>query len=631
MSKNNTSVDNKLPTEIFDDSNTLEATELAGKCYTEYSKYVTRTRAYASVVDGMKVVYRRLLYSQRTNNHMVKSASVVGDAIKYHPHSSDAIYGALVEMTCKFGYFPLFDGHGNFGGYGQSASAMRYTECSISEIAKLMYLDLIDYAEYIDGEAGYKEPKYLPALIPYCLLVGSTSIPVGMPVPNVPVYNSLELVQYYIDLLEGNEPKLPMPDYGDVIINDTRENTNQVIKTGQGKLWFKPIIVQEDTNKFVLTTGTPNVSIDKLVDKLSWYLDNDVIDYIDETDINGSRYVFIINDTTQITPDQLKDKIDRILKCSMKCSLILEEDGIAVYCGIDYITHKGLKYLRECTVRKYKDYLIKSSYKYEVLSAIRDYRNSDKLSKIAQSTTEEVINDIVELGYSIEIAKSVLSKPTSYLTKSHDDELSKIELDISTYKDYIDNPDHYLLTLYYKLKELILERYNKVQHSIYIQDYLTSSTKYYHYDKGNNSLVIDDDDTGHRWNRVIYMVSNDGYMTAKYISSKISSVVDLSSEPHEVSQLVSDIGGRYLAIVVENKMIAVDTKDRSFSGWTKIFKEGYGQVTNLFLCDNYVDILDTKGEMYMTQLSKYVKSRVSKPVIYGRNNIVSVVSHKDNM
>lgn len=612
-------------TEIFNESNTLEATELAGKCYTEYSKYVTRTRAYASVIDGMKVVYRRILYAARNTNNMTKSASVVGDAIKYHPHSSEAIYGALVEMTCQFGYFPLFNAHGNFGGQGNSAAAMRYTECCISDIAKLMYLELIDYAEYIDGEAGHKEPKYLPSLLPYCLLVGTTSIPVGMPVPNIPSYDAKDLVQYYIDTLEGNTTKLPRPDYGEVIINDTEEETNKVIKTGQGKLWFKPIIIQEDENKFVLTCSTPNYPFWKLVSKLHKYIDDEVIDYIDETDENGERHVFIVNDESKLSPTELKIKIDKILKHSMKCSFILEEDGIAVYCGIDYIVNKGLKYLKECTVRKYQDYLSKSEFKYEVLKAINDYKNSKYFKKIVKSSYKEVVEVIKSLGYSEEVAKSVLQKPTSYLTKSHDDELSQISEDIKLYNEYINNPTKYLLTLYYRLKDMINDRYNKRGHSIYIEEYESSGKKYLHYDRNSNKLIINDDsNNGIQWNKVIYLVSSNGYLCSKYLSQYTSCEINLNDEEYEVSDVCND-KFRYLAITYDNKLTVIDTKSTSISGWTKVSKidDDKPSITRIYNVEDDVVITDSRNS-YESKITRGIKSRLSKPISYGRYNIISI-------
>ena len=55
-----------------------DATEIVGECYKELSKYVTRTRAYASATDGLKAVYRRVVYAAKVYNKKVKSASIVG-------------------------------------------------------------------------------------------------------------------------------------------------------------------------------------------------------------------------------------------------------------------------------------------------------------------------------------------------------------------------------------------------------------------------------------------------------------------------------------------------------------------------------------------------------------------------
>ena len=70
-----------------------------------------------------------------------KCAKVVGDVMgNYHPHGDAALYETLVRMAQPFSLrYPLVDGSGNFGSLdGDSAAAMRYTECRLARIADEM-------------------------------------------------------------------------------------------------------------------------------------------------------------------------------------------------------------------------------------------------------------------------------------------------------------------------------------------------------------------------------------------------------------------------------------------------------------------------------------------------------------
>lgn len=599
--------------EYLPNSDSKEATEIVGECYTELSKYVTKTRAYASAVDGLKAVYRRVIYASQDYHDLVKSASIVGDSLKYHPHGDASVYDSLVSMTCEFGIFPLFKSKGNFGGLGFSAAAMRYTEACLSDVARLMYLELIDYAEYIDGEAGKKEPKYLPALIPYCLLVGSSGIPVGMPTPNIPPFNALELVNYYIDLLEGRETHYPTPDLGEIILNCSRDETIEpLVRTGHGKLWFRGLITQEDANKFVVTTETPKCSFEKLVRGLSNWIDQDILDYIDETDGNGSRHVFTITNMSKLSPTQLKERMEKLLKCSASYNFILENDERAVYCGFDYIVQKNLKYLRECTTRKYQSYSDKSNKQLLVLQAIEAYKKSGKIKDIASMSSDEVKSVIIGLGFDEDTASEAIKKPISYLTKSHQDEINSLNEDMKLYQRYLDNPDEYLLTLYHRLRDLILPMYNKRGHSIVLAELENVKPRYAKLDRENNKIIISEDDSGESWNRNLYLVCDDGTIASKYVSSRVDAEVDLSSDGKDYKFMASD-KGKYLIVHVGRYIVVKRFEDLTGSKIRfKIWDDSVVTGVSVIHGDN-AKVTDERGNIEEIYLPDWEKSRISYP------------------
>jgi topoisomerase-4 subunit A len=127
----------------------------------------------------------------------VKSARVVGDVIgKYHPHGDSSVYDAMVRVAQDFSLrYPLIDGQGNFGSRdGDSAAAMRYTECRLTPIAELLLGEIdrgtVDFAP--TTTAPSRSRKLLPARLPFVLLNGASGIAVGM-ATEIPPHNLREV------------------------------------------------------------------------------------------------------------------------------------------------------------------------------------------------------------------------------------------------------------------------------------------------------------------------------------------------------------------------------------------------------------------------------------------------------
>ena len=120
--------------------------EAAQTRYLNYALSVITSRALPDVRDGLKPVQRRILYTMWQQNLTAdvkhrKCAKVVGDVMgNYHPHGDAALYETLVRMAQPFSLrYPLVDGSGNFGSLdGDSAAAMRYTECRLARLSDEM-------------------------------------------------------------------------------------------------------------------------------------------------------------------------------------------------------------------------------------------------------------------------------------------------------------------------------------------------------------------------------------------------------------------------------------------------------------------------------------------------------------
>jgi DNA gyrase subunit A len=233
-----------------------EAVELHAAAQTRYLNYalsVITSRALPDVRDGLKPVQRRILYTMWQQNLTAdakhrKCAKVVGDVMgNYHPHGDSALYETLVRMAQSFSLrYPLIDGSGNFGSLdGDSAAAMRYTECRLArlsdEILVEIHQDTVPFRPNYDGTRT--EPVVLPSRIPNLLINGATGIAVGM-ATNIPPHNLNEVCTALIKLLGNAELTSPQlcryikgPDFptGGEMLNSPEE-LKEIYKTGSGAI-----------------------------------------------------------------------------------------------------------------------------------------------------------------------------------------------------------------------------------------------------------------------------------------------------------------------------------------------------------------------------------------------------------
>ena len=225
--------------------------EAAQTRYLNYALSVITSRALPDVRDGLKPVQRRILYTMWQQNLTAdtkhrKCAKVVGDVMgSYHPHGDAALYETLVRMAQPFSLrYPLVDGSGNFGSLdGDSAAAMRYTECRLARISDEMLSEIdqntVHFKPNYDGTKV--EPVVLPSRIPNLLINGTTGIAVGM-ATNVPPHNLGEVCAALLKLLDNPDMSsaqlcryIKGPDFptGGQILN-SQEELRDIYKTGSG-------------------------------------------------------------------------------------------------------------------------------------------------------------------------------------------------------------------------------------------------------------------------------------------------------------------------------------------------------------------------------------------------------------
>ncbi len=205
-----------------------------------YADEVNLGRAVPDLIDGLKPVQRRIMWAQsRLGKEFVKTARVVGEVIgRYHPHGDVSVANAIVTMVQ--GTTPAILGTGGWGNLIDPASAMRYTNCALSEYGWTFF-----HSDYINKEVTSFVPNYdgttvepvsLPSLLPNVLMTGAEGIGVGT-TTMLPTFTPESLATMVIRLLKG-EKNLTAKDFADTLKIQTRWGGHLVKSKENRQAWM---------------------------------------------------------------------------------------------------------------------------------------------------------------------------------------------------------------------------------------------------------------------------------------------------------------------------------------------------------------------------------------------------------
>ena len=411
--------------------------------YIDYSMSVIVARALPDVRDGFKPVHRRILYGMMGINNTSsqpykKCARVVGEVLgKYHPHGDSSVYGALVRLAQDWNMrYTLVDGQGNFGSVdGDSAAAMRYTECRLSKMGEHIMDDIdketVDMMNNFDD--SLQEPTVMPTKIPNLLVNGGNGIAVGM-ATNMPTHNLGEVIDgccAYIDNpdidTDGLMQHIKAPDFPTGAYIYGIQGVKDAYETGRGRIVIRAkaeIESDEQHDKIVVTEIPYGVNKAQLIEYIADLVKEGKIDGIsnvnDETGRQGMRIVVdckkdananvILNKLFKMTALQSSFSVNNIALVKGRPKLLNLKE-----CVKYFVEHR-----HDVTIRRTKFELRKAKERAHLLEAlitacdnidevVHIIRGSKTPAEAVQKLMERFAFDDVQARYVVDMRLSQLT------------------------------------------------------------------------------------------------------------------------------------------------------------------------------------------------------------------------------
>lgn len=435
--------------------------------YLNYAMSVIVSRALPDVRDGLKPVHRRILFGMydmgiRSTGAYKKCARIVGDVLgKYHPHGDASVYDALVRLAQDFSLrYPVVKPQGNFGSVdGDTAAAMRYTECKMSRIGELMLEDLdketVDFGPNYDE--SLQEPLVLPAAFPFLLANGSSGIAVGM-ATNMAPHNLREITDAIAAQIDNPEITISelmqyikgpdFPTYG--IICGTA-GIKEAFATGRGKIVMRGrySIEENKTHDSIVFTEIPyqvnKAELVKKIDELRKTSLKDISVVRDESDRDGMRVVIELKKGA--VPEIVVNHLfkDTPLETNFNVNNLALVDGKPELLNLKQLLHYFIKHRENVITRRTQFNLRKAKEREHVLLGLKTgLENIDAVIEIikkAKDNDEACMSLCAAFALDDIQAKAIINMRLGRLshleTSEILNELADIEAKIGYYTDLL--------------------------------------------------------------------------------------------------------------------------------------------------------------------------------------------------
>ena len=378
---------------------TKNIAEIAEEYMKIYGANKNLYRHIPSLVDGLKPVHRRTLYTMYKDfplNSFTKVQRIMGNTLAYHPHGDSAIHEVIGGMGKPWdNNVCLIKGSGNYGSPADpEIGAPRYIEARLSDFSKKAYFEdfenaIVDMKENYDGTT--KEPEFLPAKYPVILFNGSfSSIGYGA-ASNIPPYNVKEVCEAVIKRIKNPKAKIyfvPDAPAGASVV-DT-EKLREGFYNGIGSVTFQSDFNIDHVNNIIsITTLAPQVTTNKITDelvkmKLAGKLD-EVVNFKDHTgDKNGILLELFLK--SDANPDEVIKKLYKS-KCGFRKTLPIGIMVIDNYTSYDY----NIPQLIDAWINYRRENLRSSFIKKNVVLKEERVMNDIKLFVFSKDNSEKTM------------------------------------------------------------------------------------------------------------------------------------------------------------------------------------------------------------------------------------------------
>ena len=438
--------------------------EALSRRYLAYALSTITGRALPDVRDGLKPVQRRVLYAMnemRLNPETSarKCAKVVGEVMGgYHPHGDQAIYDTLVRMAQDFAQrYPLVNGQGNFGNIdGDNAAAMRYTECKLTEAAKLLLdgidEDAVDFKPTYDGEDH--EPVVLPSGFPNLLANGTTGIAVGM-ATSIPPHNAAELIdacQLLLDNPDATTAELMAhvkgPDFptGGVIVEGAA-SLLETYETGRGGVRHRARWEKEETGRgtyqIIVTEMPYQVKKSDLVEQLAGLIENKRAPLLGDVRDESAEDIRLVLEpkSRNVEPEVLMESLFKLSDLETRFSVnlnVLDARGTPGVMGLRQALRSFLSHRREVLVRRARHRLAKIEARLHILDGLLiAYLNLDEVIRIVRYEDEPKQKLIDTFALTEIQADAILNTRLRQLAKLEEMEIRREHAELAEERDGI--------------------------------------------------------------------------------------------------------------------------------------------------------------------------------------------------
>jgi len=436
--------------------------EALSRRYLAYALSTITGRALPDVRDGLKPVQRRVLYAMnemRLNPEAAarKCAKVVGEVMgQYHPHGDQSIYDTLVRMAQDFAQrYPLVNGQGNFGNIdGDNAAAMRYTECKLTEAAKLLLdgidEDAVDFRPTYDGQDT--EPVVLPAGFPNLLANGATGIAVGM-ATSIPPHNAAELIDACLLILDKPQATtadlmahVQGPDFptGGVIV-EARESLLETYETGRGGVRHRARWIKEETGRgtyqIIVTEMPYQVKKAELVEQLAGLIENKRAVLLGDVRDESAEDIRLVLEpkSRNVEPEVLMESLFKLSDLETRFSVnlnVLDARGTPGVMGLKTALQAFLDHRREVLVRRARHRLGKIEARLHILDGLLiAYLNLDEVIRIVRYEDEPKAKLIAAFDLTEIQAEAILNTRLRQLAKLEEMEIRREHAELAEERD----------------------------------------------------------------------------------------------------------------------------------------------------------------------------------------------------